>query len=163
VNTYLIARFVSPRRSHALALLTLFAVAPALAGCSSVRLIGDYDETIDHGVTEFHQKAETYFAKLQSDRNTACDQGVYDDLNARMAVLKARAVSLPKYGIIATQIDNMKKQIEDMYKLDKMSARPLANSVVEATESSITVSVESILKLELALKRGDDPPDQGAH
>jgi hypothetical protein len=140
-----------------LAFLTLAAAAPAVS-CTAVRLIGDYDEIIDTGVTTFHQSAEVYFTKLQSNPSTPFDQSVYDDLYARLAVLQARAASLPKYGIIATQIANMKKQVDDFAKLDKMSPRPVANSVITGSESGITGSVESILKLELMLKRGEDPP-----
>ena len=149
------------RGSLVLVFLALAAFAPAVAGCT-LRLIGDYDDTIDHGVTAFHQSAEMYFTKLQSNPNTPFDQNVYDDLNARLAVLKARASSLPRYGIIAKQIINMKAQIDDFQKLDKISPRPLANSIITAPESAISVSVESILKLELALKRGDQPPDSEA-
>jgi hypothetical protein len=139
--------------------LTLLMVVVAASGCP-VRLIGDYDDTIDNGVTAFHHSAEAYLTKLQSNPSTPFDQSVYDDLDARLAVLRARATSLPKYGIIATQLANVKMQVDDLQKVDKSSPRPLAGSIAAASESAISVSVESILKLELALKRGDDPADQ---
>jgi hypothetical protein len=136
--------------------LALSLVIATLAGCT-VRLIGDYDATIDQGVTDLQQKAEVYFAKLQSTPTTVYDPSVYDDLDARLAVLKSRASSLPKYAIIAQQVANLKIQVDDFQKLDKMSPRPLAGIIVSGGESAIAVSVESILKLELAMKRGDDP------
>jgi hypothetical protein len=139
------------------ALLALLIVC--FGGGCTVRLIGDYDSTIDQGVSDLQQKAEVYFAKLQSAPATGYDQSVYDDLDARLAVLKSRAASLPKYGIIAQQVTNLKAQVDDFQKLDKMSPRPLASIIITGGESSIAVSVESILKLELALKRGENPPE----
>jgi hypothetical protein len=118
-----------------------------------VRLIGDYDATIDQGVTAFHQDTEGYFVKLQSTPETPFDQNIYDGLYARLAVLKSRAASLPKYTIISKQVDNLKAQVDIFYKLDKAAKRPITGSIVTPAESAISVSVESILKLELALKR----------
>ncbi len=131
--------------------LALLSVALLLASCT-VKLIGDYDDTIDKGVTDVQQKAELYLSKLQSTPNTPYDQGFYDDIYARLAVLKSRASSLPKYPIIVEQLANLKSQFDDLQKLDKSMARPFPSGAVTAAESAISVSVESILKLELALK-----------
>jgi hypothetical protein len=141
-----------------LARLVLALALPGLIACT-VRLIGDYDATIDQGVTAFHQDTEGYFVKLQSTPETPFDQNIYDGLYARLAVLKSRAASLPKYTIISKQVDNLKAQVDIFYKLDKAAKRPITGSIVTPAESAISVSVESILKLELALKRGDNPPE----
>jgi hypothetical protein len=131
--------------------LTFVFAALLLAGCA-VRLIGDYDDTIDSGVTDVQQKAELYFAKLQSTPSTPYDQSVYDDIDARLAVLKTRAASLPKYPIILEQLTNLKSQFDTFQKLDKSTQRPFPGVAVTDAESAVAVSVESILKLELALK-----------
>jgi hypothetical protein len=128
-----------------------------LAGCA-VRVIGDYDDTIDKGVTDVQQKAELYLAKLQSTPSTPYDQAFYDDINARLAVLKSRAASLPKYPLIVEQLANLKSQFDKLQQLDKSSARPFPSAIATDAESAIAVSVESILKLELALKRGQGAP-----
>jgi hypothetical protein len=125
-------------------------------GCT-VRLIGDYDDTIDKGVTDIQQRTESYFAKLRSNPNTIYDQSFYDDVTARLAVLKTRASSLEKYVIIDQQISNLQKQYADLQKLDQQSKRPIASAIIDAADNGITVSIESILKLELALKRGSNP------
>jgi hypothetical protein len=122
-----------------------------LAGCA-VRLIGDYDDTIDSGVTDVQREAELYFSKLQSSPATPYDQALYDDIDARLAVLKTRAASLPKYPIILEQLTNLKSQFDTFQKLDKATQRPFPSAAVADAESAVAVSVESILKLELALK-----------
>ena len=148
----------SQKRRFILSDLAFLFVALLLSGCA-VRLIGDYDDTIDKGVTDVQQKAELYLAKLQSNPDTPYDQGFYDDINARLAVLKSRASSLPKYPIILEQLNNLKSQVDKFQELDKISKRPFPSGAVTAAESAIAVSVESILKLELALKeRGRASP-----
>jgi len=149
----------SRKRTSLVAVISIFAFAALwLAGCA-VRFIGDYDDTIDKGVTDVQQKAELYFSKLESNPNTPYDQSFYDDVNARLAVLKSRAASLPRYPIILEQLTNLKSQFDTFQKLDKSSSRPFPSAAVTDAESAIAVSVESILKLELALKaRGQAPP-----
>jgi hypothetical protein len=145
------------RPSLAAGLFAPLVLALVLAGCA-VKFIGDYDEAIDKSVTDVQQTAELYFSKLQSTPNTLYDQNFYDDINSRLAVLKSRAASLPKYPIIVEQLANLKTQFDTFQKLDKSSPRPFPGVAVTDAESAIAVSVESILKLELALKRGAPPP-----
>jgi hypothetical protein len=151
----------SPRKRATLvrALLVLTVAAFLLAGCA-VRLIGNYDDVIDAGITDVQQKAELYFAKLQSTPSTPYDQGFYDDVDSHLAVLKSRAAALPKNQIVVTEIGNLKAQFDDFEKLDRISPRPFPAGAVNAARSGIETSVESILKLEFALKRsGKSPPE----
>ncbi len=145
------------RRTRVAAVVSALIVAAFLLTGCAVRLIGDYDDTIDIGVTDVQQRAELYLSKLQSTPNTPYDQGFYDDINARLAVLKSRASSLPKYPIIVQQLGNLKSQFDTLQKLDKSSARPFPSVAAADAESAIAVSVESILKLELALKERGKP------
>ena len=137
--------------------LSFILMTAVLLGCH-VKLIGDYDDAIDKGVTDLQQRSELYFAKLQSSPNTPFDQDFYDDVNSRLAVLKTRASSLPKNTILVEQISNLTSQFEKFEELDKTAKRPIAAGIVKAGESAIAVSVESILILELALKRGIATP-----
>lgn len=139
-------------------LLPMLAIVALSVTACTVKLIGDYDDAIDKGVTDVQQRAELYFAKLRSTPDTPYDQSFYDDISSRLTVLQSRADSLPEYSIISQQIGNMKKQFDDFRKLDKITPRPIHGDVVTPAESAVTVSVESILKLELALKRGATPP-----
>jgi hypothetical protein len=138
-------------------------VVAATSGCT-VRLIGDYDDTIDKGITDVQQSAELYFAKLASTPSTPYDQSFHDNMTAKLAVLKSRASSLPMYSIIAEQVESLQKTFADFQTLDKGAPRPLVTDptthkpfLVSNTEGAVTVSVESILQLELALKRGSSP------
>jgi hypothetical protein len=139
--------------------LALTVAAFLFTGCA-VKLIGDYDDTIDTGITDVQQKAELYFAKLQSTPDTPYDQNFYDDIDSHLAVLKSRAVVLPKNDILVTQITNLKAQFDDFEKVDKISPRPFPAIAVTSARSGIETSVESILRLEFAMKRGGKSPPE---
>jgi hypothetical protein len=128
-----------------------------IVGCA-VRLIGDYDDTFDGGVSDVQQKTELYFARLQSTPNTPLDQTFYDGANADLSVLKSRAAALPKYDILIQEIANLKSQLAQFHQLDSITTRPVPAGLVAAAQSSIDVTFEGILKLELALKRGNSSP-----
>lgn len=135
----------------------LFAALLVSVGCA-VRLIGDYDDTLDRGVTAVQQQTELYLMHLRSAPGAPFDRAFHDSVAANLVVLKTRATSLPRYGIVAQQIGNLQAQFADFRRLDSSMARPFPASTIGTVESSIAVSVESILKLELALKRGSSPP-----
>jgi hypothetical protein len=159
---------ISPRqttdrkRTLAFACVVVWIALAASTGCA-VKFIGDYDATIDSGVSDIQQRAEVYFGKLKADPNTPYDPNFYNDINARLTVLLTRAKLLPQYPIIVQQIQELQSQFSKLQTLDQSMGRPMPFGVVDAAESAITISVESILRLELALRRGDkNAPSVGA-
>jgi hypothetical protein len=124
-----------------------------VTGCR-VKLIGDYDDTIDKGISDLQQKAELYFSKLQSAPMTPYDQNFYDDMRSRLAALYSRGAASYKKDILVQQISELQRQFSDFQKFDQSKTRPIGAQSVTAAESAVNASVESILKLELALKRG---------
>jgi hypothetical protein len=157
-------RSASQRRSWSITAFVGLAITGILVTGCHVRLIGDYDDTIDKGISDIQQRAELYFSKMQSNPNTPYDQSFYDDIRSRLATLRTRAAASFKKEILVQQISELQKQFNDFQKLDQAASRPISASIVTAAESAINVSVESILKLELALKRGAPapPPPTGA-
>lgn len=135
----------------------LLAALVVSVGCA-VRLIGDYDDTLDRGVTAVQQQTELYLMHLRSAPGAPFDRAFHDSVAASLVVLKTRAAALPKYGIVTQQLGNLQTQYSDFRQLDSSMARPFPPAAIGSVESSIAVSVESILKLELALKRGSKPP-----
>jgi hypothetical protein len=146
------------------ALLSMLIACSMVTASCTVRLIGDYDDTIDKGVTDIQQTAETYFTKLASTPDTPYDQSFHDGIATKLIVLETRANSLPMYSIISQQVALLQNTFAAFEQVDKITPRPLVNDkttnkppLVTNTESAVTTSVESILKLELALKRGSMP------
>jgi hypothetical protein len=58
------------KRSFLAAFCILLFVVTSSAGCA-VKFIGDYDLTIDNGVTDVQQRAELYFGKLRAEPRCA--------------------------------------------------------------------------------------------
>jgi hypothetical protein len=153
---------IKRRQQVVLGWLMIWLAAVSLSGCA-VKFIGDYDAAIDTGVSDVQQRAEVYFGKLKVDPATPYDPNFYNDIGARLTVLKTRAHILPQYPIIEQQLQELQGQFDRLQRLDKEMTRPFPIGAITAAESAITISVESILRLELALKRGDkNAPSLGA-
>lgn len=144
------------KRNSALvvALLAVWLALAASTGCA-VKFIGDYDAAIDNGVSDIQQRTEVYLGKLKADPSIPYNPDFYNDINARLIVLKTRAHVLPQYPIIEQQLQELQGQFDRLQTLDKSMTRPVIIGAIEAAESAITISVESVLRLELALRRGD--------
>lgn len=135
-------------------LLALIAASLTTVGCM-IRFIGDYDDVIDKGVTDLQQRTEVYLAKVQANPPAPFDQSFYDDVNARMKVLKTRAALQTKYKIISEQLDLLQKNFDLLQQLDQK--RPFPPGAVQSADDGIVRSVEAIEKLQLALKQRGAP------
>jgi hypothetical protein len=73
-------------------LFSWIAAAVLIAGCQSIQLVSDYDESTDKGATELQRKMSDFFTRLQTfprgsadlrfDRNQEFDRQATVDLNA---------------------------------------------------------------------------------
>lgn len=141
-------------------------LAVAVLGCSicllfasacAIRLIGDYDDVIDKGITEFQTKVETHLISLESASGTPQAEyrpEFYDAAEASLNALASRARASFKKDILAKQLDSLCASIEDLRKLHKSFGPKMPRQSVEAARSALRVHIESILHLELALRRG---------
>ena len=148
-------------RATVVALLTVSLALAVSTGCA-VKFIGDYDQAIDTGVSDVQQRAEVYFGKLKADPSTPYDPNFYNDINAQLVVLKTRAHILRQNQIIEQQLQELQGQFDRLQTLDKGMTRPFPIGAIEAAESALTIGVESILRLELALKSGKAAPEATA-
>jgi hypothetical protein len=143
----------------------LVSVALALflaVGCGPVRLISPYDQLIDEGVTEFHTKITTFVGKITAlsgkpegtyDANTEA----YPEFAAELSTLKLRAHATEKNELTENAIAEVVVNVENLRKLHKLGGeKGLSPVVAQPAMAAIDVQCESILKLEIAKKRGDN-------
>jgi hypothetical protein len=138
------------------------AVSPAagLGAACAVKLIGDYDEAIDHSLTAFYLSAETHFARLVTRAGTpeasyASNLAFYEESQASLSVVRLRALASPGKEILAKQVDLLSENVEKLRQLHLSAGdEGLPAGAVEAARGAIAIQVQTILKLELALKRG---------
>jgi hypothetical protein len=131
-------------------------------GCGPVRLISPYDELIDQGVTDFHTKVSTFVGKMMTlsgkpegtyDANTAA----YPELTADLSTLKLRAHATPQNEVTEQALNELAVNVENLRKLHQSGgAQGLSPPLAKPALVAIDVQCESILKLEIAKKRGEE-------
>ncbi len=82
--------------SSLLKLLLTFVLAAAVSGCMSVKLVSDYDEQIDRGLTELYAETSSFLDRMISLHGTPAgtyeaNQQFYSDGGGRIDALIARA------------------------------------------------------------------------
>lgn len=129
----------------------------AIQGCSSIRLISDYDETTDKLTTEIQQKVSEVFVKIERNIGTTkaeysnfTDQ--YDDIRVLVNTLEVRANSIDKNKIVQDQVKEIISMLDNLEKLHKLKF----NDVRELTslKDGFNRAFSAIIKLQTGLKRG---------
>jgi hypothetical protein len=152
--------FALPRSPKQKCLVLLILPLLIVSSACTVRLVGEYDEVIDHSLTEFQQKTEAFLSHLEAEHGNpgasyAKNVDFYNDAQASISTMRVRAAAQPKKEILVQQLDLLKRSMEDLRKLHQSAgADGLGDGAIEAARSALEVHLEAILKLELALKRG---------
>jgi len=136
---------------------TLSVIALCLMSCTSVRLISDYDEITDKAVTALQEKVSRFFVQLSDELGTEQAAYVnyknfYRDVKVDLASIQIRANAIDKNDIVQQQLESLKKVLTDMEALHKIGIRN--TQVLQTAEQACNRSFTAIIKLQLALKRG---------
>ena len=128
-----------------------------VASCT-VKFIADYDEVTDQLVTEVHKQMEWFFLDVGTKIGTPeADYenyiNFYNEIKVDISTLKLRASSFEKNEITLQQIDLLSKNLNLMEELHKTGLTDF--SLVEEPRRDFNIALGSILKLELAKKRGE--------
>ncbi len=128
-----------------------------LAGCSSVRLIAEYDELIDQQVTEIYRQMESQLVFLERYANAEeakyeQNTDFYDGVKIDLRSLKVRAAAHPKNDITLQQIDLLVQNVELM---QQMHQAGISQNDIPPLRKAFEVSTTAIIKLELAKRRGE--------
>ena len=138
-------------------LLILVSVSMIQTGCT-VKLISNYDESMDNAVTDLHKKIESFFLTLEFQLELPeCEYKhhteFYKDAKVSVSTILVRAQAIPDNDITIRQIVLLKENIELLEKLHKLGC--LKKEQIEPLRISFNSGFTAILKLELAKKRGD--------
>jgi len=134
----------------------------ALSGCTSIRLIANYDEQTDTSITAFQRKMETFLTGLE--RNAGKPEAryeanvqFYDEARVDLSVIHVRAAAIPKNDITIKQIDLL---IDSLSKLEELHGQGISREQVAPLRTAFNTTCTAILKLELAKKRGESTEKQ---
>lgn len=138
--------------------LTVLLMSLAIGGCVSVKLIGNYDEHIDKGVTQLQKDVETFLVKLESsaaspgDKVESYDQHKksYDDFKVVISGLRIRADSMELKSITVRMLDKLSSTLAG---LEDMHRGGLAKAEIKPIRGALNTHFTAILKFELAKKR----------
>lgn len=142
-------------------------------GCS-VRLIAEYDENIDQGITALQKKTETFLTQMETDliRSELFKDGTeekdnllkkvayeahedfYRDFIVDLRVLKVRADSYVGNELTVKQLEAM-EEILNAQKVVHQSGLETSDDIADM-RSAFTRGFKGILKLEIAKKRGKE-------
>jgi hypothetical protein len=145
-----------PRLSPAFLLgLCGLILAFAAAGCLSVRLIADYDQKMDEGVTTLQKKTAAFLVKLERTCQTpegayARHVAFYDEVRVDLSVLQVRAEAIAHNQLTCAQLKLLEDSFEKMEARHKLGFTPL---LVAETRQPLNTTFTAILRLEVAKKR----------
>lgn len=121
-------------------------------GCS-IRLISNYDELTDHGVTDFQKRIDTYLLQKQVSNPPTYSDSFYVTTFANLQALETRAMSVPKNSETIKQLTDLDRQIHDLKSID--STGDHNPHYFQHAQVAIDGVCKEILTLELAKKRGE--------
>jgi hypothetical protein len=143
-------------------------IAIAISGCATVKLVGDYDEQIDKGVTQLQKDVETFLVKLEAtaDKSTARvesydkNKKFYEDAKVALSGLRVRADSLERNSITVRMLDRLSNNLS---RLERMHEGGLTKPEIELSiRGAMNSQFTAILTFELAKKRGEKVDDAKA-
>lgn len=131
-------------------------IALVLCGCVSVKLIADYDQKIDDGVTALQKKSEAFLVRLERvagspEGNYTNFISTYDDIKVDLSSLQVRADAVALNRLTGEQLSLLRDSFEKIEERHRTNGlRPL---IVQESRKALDRQFTAILKLEVAKKR----------
>ncbi len=140
-------------------------IALLISGCTTIRLIADYDEFTFGRTAALQEKCETLFVALENAAATPdptddlypAHATAYDEIVVALRVLETRAASLDKNQITTEQVHLLLDSTEKMQKLhqEKSAGTPptgFSGDTVKVLREPFVQQFRSILTLQESLK-----------
>lgn len=150
------------REGKALAgLIALLTLCAALCSCT-VRLVADYDEVIDNGVTELHKNTTAFLIDMETKAGTPAGEYVnntefYVESKAEIASLILRSDSSPKNSITTQELELLSDSFDELQIIhEAQGSEGLNGDLTAPLQTALGVHFGAILKFEIAKKRGID-------
>ena len=126
-----------------------------LYGCSSVRLIQEYDEITDQKLTALQEKMARFFVKMERqigfpESNYEKYIDFYDDVKTELSVLEVRSRAIPKSDIVQQQIKSVQSQVMNLEKLHKLGFSSYDELI--PIRNALNNSFAAIIQLQMSLK-----------
>jgi hypothetical protein len=135
-----------------------------LAGCTTIRLVGDYDKEIDDGVTALQRKTETHLIKISAVPGPRAapykgTENFYQVTKVEVSSLRVRADSTSRNSLTVRMLDRLQNNYE---RLERMHKEGLTVAEIPDLRGALNSQFTAILTFELAKRRGDTPDEAKA-
>ncbi len=140
---------IEVRKSGAYRAWALLLVVIGLSSCT-IRLISDYDDAIDQGITQFERKMDLHLTKAQRG-GLAYDPSFFDDIGTDLQVLQTRAAAITNGAVTAAIITLLQAQLTTIETTERTGKG--TSSFYSIAQTTIDNNCQQALKLELAKKR----------
>jgi hypothetical protein len=149
-------------RTWRLALLIAWLLA--LAGCAGVRLVGDYDEQIDKGVSALQRETEIFFVRLESVPGPMAapyepNKAFYGEVRVAVSSLRLRADATERNSLTVRMLDLLQTNYN---RLEGDHREGIGKLELPLYLGALNSQFTSILTFELAKKRGEKPDESKA-
>lgn len=148
--------------------IVLLAAVLVIAGCSTIKLVADYDEQIDTGTTALQKAVETFIVKLESTAARPDDKvAPYEDkdkqfyLDAKVAIsgLRLRADATERNSLTVRAFDKLGKNIDRLEEMHRSQEGLKRSELAKLIRPGLTQQFTAILTFELAKRRGEKPDE----
>lgn len=142
----------------------LFCLAVAtLAGCTSIKLVGDYDEQTDKGITALQRDTEAFLVKLESVPGTKLDEyektkAFYGEAKVAISSLRIRADATERNSLTVRMLDSLQRNL-NRFESDHASKEGISKRELPLYRGGFNSQFTAILTYELAKKRGEKPDE----
>lgn len=142
----------------------IFLLALMLSGCTTIKLVGDYDEQIDRGITALQKDMETFFVKLEEfdGEMVAPYNGnnyFYGKTKVAISSLRIRADAMERNSITVRMLDRLQANFNELAVDHKEG---IHKKELPLYRGGFNSQFTAILTFELAKKRGEKPDAEKA-
>lgn len=139
-----------------MALLLVF----AQFGCAPIRLVSDYDDVIDRGVSAVQRDTETFLVKLESSPGDErapvagyeANAAFYRDMKVSVSALRVRADATDRNSLTVQMLDKFQTNMNAFEAAHKEGMKKFEIAFFRGGFNS---QITAILTFELAKKRGE--------
>jgi hypothetical protein len=131
-------------------------------GCTPIKLVSDYDDVIDKGVSAVQRDTETFLVKLESSPGDErapvagyeANVPFYRDMKVSVSALRVRADATDRNSLTVQMLDKFQS---NMNAFEAAHKEGMKKYEVPYFRGGFNSQITAILTFELAKKRGEKP------
>jgi outer membrane murein-binding lipoprotein Lpp len=145
-------------------LAAVFLLALLLSGCTSIKLVGDYDAQTDKGITALQKDMEVFFVTLESAEGSmaapyAANKDFYGQTKVAISSLRIRADALERNSFTVRMFDKLQNNFD---RLAADHREGISKRELPLYRGGLNSQFTSLLTFELAKRRGQKFEDARA-